>query len=78
MTLDHKTYCFVCTHLASGEKEGDEIKRNSHVMEILKKTRFSDIEKSHILDHEYVIVKLELYITHIVTMFVFLLMYIFC
>ncbi|XP_049387419.1 type I inositol polyphosphate 5-phosphatase 8-like [Solanum stenotomum] len=55
MTLHHKTFCFVCTHLASGEKEGDEIKRNSHVMEILKKTRFSDIGKSHILDHDKII-----------------------
>ncbi|KAM7531820.1 hypothetical protein LguiB_035230 [Lonicera macranthoides] len=40
MTLHHTTFCFVCTHLASGEKEGDEVKRNSDVIEILKKTRF--------------------------------------
>ncbi|KAG4970465.1 hypothetical protein JHK85_036886 [Glycine max] len=25
MTLYHTTFCFVCTHLASGEKDGDEI-----------------------------------------------------
>lgn len=61
MTLHHKTFCFVCTHLASGEKEGDEIKRNSDVMEILKKTKFSHsriigkpLPPDNILDHEYV------------------------
>lgn len=41
MTLKGTTFCFVCTHLASGEKEGDELRRNSDVMEILKKTRFN-------------------------------------
>ncbi|KAK4349086.1 hypothetical protein RND71_031841 [Anisodus tanguticus] len=62
MTLHHKTFCFVCTHLASGEKEGDEIKRNSDVMEILKKTRFSQcriigkpLPPDNILDHDKII-----------------------
>ncbi|KAM0856485.1 hypothetical protein ACQ4PT_049096 [Festuca glaucescens] len=32
--------CFVCTHLASGEKDGDEVRRNCDVAEILKRTRF--------------------------------------
>ncbi|XP_057972328.1 type I inositol polyphosphate 5-phosphatase 8 isoform X2 [Malania oleifera] len=41
MTLHQTTFCFVCTHLTSGEKEGDEVRRNSDVAEILKKTRFS-------------------------------------
>ncbi|XP_038980128.1 type I inositol polyphosphate 5-phosphatase 8-like [Phoenix dactylifera] len=40
MTLRRTTFCFVCTHLASGEKDGDEVRRNSDVMEILKRTRF--------------------------------------
>lgn len=35
------TMCFVCTHLASGEKDGDEVRRNSDVVEILKRTRFT-------------------------------------
>ncbi|KAL6865455.1 hypothetical protein ACP4OV_016606 [Aristida adscensionis] len=35
------TMCFVCTHLASGEKDGDEVRRNSDVAEILKRTRFT-------------------------------------
>ncbi|MCI49619.1 type I inositol 145-trisphosphate 5-phosphatase CVP2-like, partial [Trifolium medium] len=47
------------SHLTSGQKEGDELRRNSDVMEILKKTRFPrvhgvDDEKSPqtILEHE--------------------------
>ncbi|KAK8477273.1 hypothetical protein V6N11_045016 [Hibiscus sabdariffa] len=41
MTLHQTTFCFVCTHLTSGEKEGYEIRRNSDVAEILRRTRFS-------------------------------------
>ena len=62
MTLHGTSFCFVCTHLTSGEKEGDELKRNSDVTEILKKTRFSHscraTSEAHplppetILDHE--------------------------
>nr|XP_029116977.1 type I inositol polyphosphate 5-phosphatase 8 isoform X2 [Elaeis guineensis] len=40
MTLCHTTFCFVCTHLTSGEKDGDEARRNLDVMEILRRTRF--------------------------------------
>lgn len=42
MTMRGTSFCFVCTHLASGEKEGDEARRNKDVMEILKRTKFSD------------------------------------
>lgn len=63
MTLNRTTFCFVCTHLASGQKEGDELKRNLDVMEILKKTRFSrsfrtlgrPIPPDNILGHEKII-----------------------
>ncbi|XP_058215076.1 type I inositol polyphosphate 5-phosphatase 8 isoform X2 [Rhododendron vialii] len=63
MTLHKTTFCFVCTHLASGEKEGDEVRRNSDVMEILKKTRFSHacrglgkaIPPESILEHDKII-----------------------
>ncbi|KAI9085854.1 hypothetical protein K1719_032268 [Acacia pycnantha] len=41
MTLYQTSFCFVCTHLASGEKDGDEVRRNFDVSEILKRTRFS-------------------------------------
>ncbi|RWR78462.1 Type I inositol polyphosphate 5-phosphatase 5 [Cinnamomum micranthum f. kanehirae] len=38
MTFHKTSFCFVCCHLASGEKEGDELKRNADVAEILKST----------------------------------------
>ncbi|KAK1295373.1 Type I inositol 1,4,5-trisphosphate 5-phosphatase CVP2 [Acorus calamus] len=45
--LGNKTsFCFVCSHLASGEKEGDELRRNSDVIEILKNTQFPKICKT--------------------------------
>ncbi|XVF82594.1 hypothetical protein PTKIN_Ptkin16aG0062000 [Pterospermum kingtungense] len=59
----HKTsFCFLCSHLASGEKEGDELRRNSDVVEILRSTQFPRICKlscskapEKILDHDRVI-----------------------
>ncbi|OVA18296.1 Inositol polyphosphate-related phosphatase [Macleaya cordata] len=63
MTLHQTTFCFVCTHLTSGEKEGDEVRRNLDVMEILKKTRFPQsrrereqaISPDNILGHDKII-----------------------
>nr|GMD01347.1 type I inositol polyphosphate 5-phosphatase 8-like isoform X1 [Ipomoea batatas] len=64
MTLHQTTFCFVCTHLASGEKEGDEVRRNSDVMEILRRTRFNHLSRmgrqsaphpDKILDHDKII-----------------------
>ncbi|KAL8140068.1 hypothetical protein V2J09_006089 [Rumex salicifolius] len=62
MLLHETSFCFVCSHLTSGQKEGDELRRNSDVMEILKKTRFPQItsmadEKSPetITDHDRII-----------------------
>ncbi|KAJ8647123.1 hypothetical protein MRB53_000146 [Persea americana] len=46
MTLHKTSFCFVCCHLASGEKEGDELKRNADVAEILKSTQFPNICKN--------------------------------
>ncbi|CAO2833085.1 unnamed protein product [Amaranthus hypochondriacus] len=40
MLLYRTSFCFVCSHLASGEKEGDELRRNLDVIEILKSTHF--------------------------------------
>ncbi|URD90597.1 type I inositol-1,4,5-trisphosphate 5-phosphatase [Musa troglodytarum] len=59
----HKTsFCFICSHLTSGQKDGDELRRNSDVMEILKKTRFPQVQRSDrdkspetILDHDRII-----------------------
>ncbi|XP_014618095.2 type IV inositol polyphosphate 5-phosphatase 7 [Glycine max] len=62
MSLHETSFCFICSHLTSGQKEGDELRRNSDVMEILKKTRFlrvhdADNEKSPetILEHDRII-----------------------
>ncbi|CAN6208199.1 unnamed protein product, partial [Urochloa humidicola] len=40
MTLHRSSLCFVCSHLASGEKEGDELRRNADVAEILRCAHF--------------------------------------
>ncbi|XP_020104149.1 type IV inositol polyphosphate 5-phosphatase 7-like [Ananas comosus] len=62
MSLHQTSFCFVCSHLTSGQKEGDELRRNSDVMEILRKTRFPSIhglceEKSPgtVLEHDRII-----------------------
>ncbi|KAK9118104.1 hypothetical protein Scep_016197 [Stephania cephalantha] len=54
--LHQTSFCFVCGHLASGGKEGNERHRNSDAAEILARTRFppgpsNDLPR-HILDHE--------------------------
>ncbi|PIN01688.1 Inositol-polyphosphate 5-phosphatase [Handroanthus impetiginosus] len=62
MLLHQTSLCFVCSHLTSGQKEGDELRRNADVMEILRKTRFPRVnttndEKSPetILKHDRII-----------------------
>ncbi|XP_020113601.1 type I inositol polyphosphate 5-phosphatase 10-like isoform X1 [Ananas comosus] len=62
MTLHQTSFCFVCSHLASGEKEGDELRRNSDVIEILKHTQFRRICRragrkipEKILEHDRII-----------------------
>ncbi|KAL0926920.1 hypothetical protein M5K25_003175 [Dendrobium thyrsiflorum] len=62
MSLHQTSFCFICCHLASGEKEGDELRRNSDVKKISKNTYFQRICKNHhrinpkkILDHDRVI-----------------------
>nr|XP_019708711.1 type I inositol polyphosphate 5-phosphatase 10 isoform X3 [Elaeis guineensis] len=62
MSLHQTTFCFVCSHLASGDKEGDELRRNSDVTEILKNTNFPRICRipcrripQKILEHDRVI-----------------------
>ncbi|XP_051205943.1 type I inositol polyphosphate 5-phosphatase 8-like [Lolium perenne] len=64
-TAASTSLCFVCTHLASGEKDGDEVRRNCDVAEILKRTRFPHphrfsrpipgLSPETILDHDKVI-----------------------
>ncbi|KAL6009713.1 hypothetical protein ACLOJK_000142 [Asimina triloba] len=62
MSVHQTTFCFVCSHLASGEKEGDELRRNSDVIDILKNTQFPKIYNmtgsripEKILEHDRVI-----------------------
>ncbi|KAM7496001.1 hypothetical protein LguiA_020415 [Lonicera macranthoides] len=43
MSLHQTSFCFICSHLTSGQKDGDELRRNSDVMEILRKTRFPTV-----------------------------------
>ncbi|OVA14834.1 Inositol polyphosphate-related phosphatase [Macleaya cordata] len=43
MSLFQTRLCFVCSHLTSGHKEGDEQRRNSDVYEILRRTRFPSV-----------------------------------
>ncbi|GLU16475.1 hypothetical protein SLE2022_329080 [Rubroshorea leprosula] len=56
MSIYQTFFCFICTHLTSGEKDGDELKRNADVNEILRRTHFhspSTIElPNSIRDHE--------------------------
>ncbi|XP_042521201.1 type I inositol polyphosphate 5-phosphatase 10-like isoform X2 [Macadamia integrifolia] len=61
-SLHQTSFCFVCSHLASGEKEGDELRRNSDVIEIQKNTQFRKICKAlcnripeKIIEHDRVI-----------------------
>ncbi|CAL9069074.1 type I inositol polyphosphate 5-phosphatase 10-like isoform X1 [Musa acuminata AAA Group] len=62
MSLHQTSFCFVCSHLASGEKEGDELRRNSDVSEILKHTQFKKVCRrsgrripEKILEHDRII-----------------------
>ncbi|KAF2297509.1 hypothetical protein GH714_024756 [Hevea brasiliensis] len=59
MSIYETLFCFICTHLTSGEKDGDELKRNADVHEIHRRTLFHTnsgigLPKS-ILDHERII-----------------------
>ncbi|KZV34542.1 type I inositol 1,4,5-trisphosphate 5-phosphatase 2-like [Dorcoceras hygrometricum] len=41
MSLFQSRLCFVCSHLSSGQKFWDKLRRNSDVCEIIRRTRFS-------------------------------------
>ncbi|XP_019057277.1 PREDICTED: type I inositol polyphosphate 5-phosphatase 1 isoform X2 [Tarenaya hassleriana] len=61
MSIYQTLFCFMCTHLASGEKDGDWVKRNTDVREIRKRTQFHQRSLSafglprSIHDHEKII-----------------------
>lgn len=45
MSLHQTSFCFVCTHLTSGHKEGDEFRRNADVADVLRRTIFPRLVK---------------------------------
>ncbi|CAN6346056.1 unnamed protein product [Urochloa humidicola] len=59
MSIHQTPFCFVCCHLAAGEKDGDDLKRNSNVEEILRRTVFNPLHTvgmpARIHDHERII-----------------------
>ncbi|XP_042432439.1 type I inositol polyphosphate 5-phosphatase 1-like isoform X1 [Zingiber officinale] len=61
MSIYQTHFCFICSHLTSGEKEGDELRRNADVQEIQRRTLFcssavpSGRMPKTICDHERII-----------------------
>ncbi|KAI9399216.1 hypothetical protein POPTR_002G063500v4 [Populus trichocarpa] len=59
MSIYQTFFCFVCTHLTSGDKDGDELKRNTDVHEIQRRTKFHPFScvglPKGIYDHERII-----------------------
>ncbi|XP_074333819.1 type IV inositol polyphosphate 5-phosphatase 3 isoform X3 [Apium graveolens] len=59
MTIYQNLFCFICTHLSSGEKDDEAIKRNSDVRAIHRRTQFSSFSGISLLrsiyDHERII-----------------------
>ncbi|PWA42100.1 DNAse I-like superfamily protein [Artemisia annua] len=56
MSIYQTLFCFICTHLTSGEKETDAVKRNADVHEIHKRTRFNTVSSSkRIENHDRII-----------------------
>jgi len=56
MSIYQTHFCFICCHLTSGEKDGDELKRNADVQEIHRRTIFHPVSRvstpKTIYDHE--------------------------
>ncbi|KMZ55998.1 Type I inositol-1,4,5-trisphosphate 5-phosphatase [Zostera marina] len=63
MSIYQTMFCFICTHLSSGEKEADKIRRNSDVQDIHRRTRFNStilpggiaLPRTTIHDHERIV-----------------------
>ncbi|KAK6938233.1 hypothetical protein RJ641_031741, partial [Dillenia turbinata] len=59
MSVYQTLFCFICTHLTSGGKDGDELKRNADVQEIQRRTKFHSLSgiglPKTIHDHERII-----------------------
>ncbi|EPS63949.1 inositol-1,4,5-triphosphate-5-phosphatase, partial [Genlisea aurea] len=56
MSIHQTLFCFICSHLAAGEKESDVQRRNAGVSEIHRRTRFGSLSSvRRIYDHERII-----------------------
>lgn len=61
MSIYQTPFCFLCSHLSSGEKDTDHQKRNDDVREIHRRTLFhphssnANVLSRSIRDHEYVL-----------------------
>ncbi|XP_024969950.1 type IV inositol polyphosphate 5-phosphatase 3 isoform X1 [Cynara cardunculus var. scolymus] len=53
MSIYQTFFCFICSHLTSGERDADKVKRNADVHEIHKWTRFSSISNSTLPERIY-------------------------
>ncbi|XP_047337110.1 type I inositol polyphosphate 5-phosphatase 4-like [Impatiens glandulifera] len=47
LSIEGTTFCFIVAHLASGEKKGDEGRRNHQVSEIFKRTSFPRLSRDN-------------------------------
>ena len=58
MSVYQTLFCFICSHLSSGQQSGDELRRNADVQEIHRRTQFSKVARmgmpQTIHDHEWV------------------------
>ncbi|XP_022856276.1 type I inositol polyphosphate 5-phosphatase 1-like [Olea europaea var. sylvestris] len=59
MSIYQTLFCFICSHLTSGEKDADAAKRIADVQEIHRRTRFNSLSSiglpKNICDHERII-----------------------
>ncbi|KAH7553988.1 hypothetical protein JRO89_XS12G0091000 [Xanthoceras sorbifolium] len=62
MSIEGTSFCFIAAHLASGEKKGDEGRRNHQVSEIFKRTCFPRSSKDDDNPHPLTILGHELYL----------------
>ncbi|KAL8132385.1 hypothetical protein AgCh_008034 [Apium graveolens] len=46
ISIEGTTFCFTAAHLASGEKKGDEVRRNHQVSEIFRRTTFTRLAQN--------------------------------
>nr|DAD31091.1 TPA_asm: hypothetical protein HUJ06_009942 [Nelumbo nucifera] len=51
MSIEGTSFCFIAAHLASGEKKGDETRRNYQVSEIFRRTSFPRLHHDRSSSH---------------------------